>query len=57
MAAPWPRFRGGDATFSGNFSGSGNLTIGDTVNTGVVSLGGTTNAYLGSTSIVSGATL
>jgi autotransporter-associated beta strand protein len=48
---------GGDARFSGNFSGSGNLAIGDTVNTGVISLGGTANTYLGSTTILSGATL
>ncbi len=47
---------GGAASFSGNVTGPGNLTIGDTVNTGMVSLSGT-NTYTGSTTIVSGATL
>ena len=47
---------GGAASFSGNATGLGNLTIGDTVNTGMVSLSGT-NTYTGSTTIVSGATL
>ena len=47
---------GGARSFSGNFTGTGNLTHGDAVNTGMVSLSGT-NTYLGSTTIVSGATL
>ncbi len=46
----------GDGLFSGNITGTGGLTIGDAVNTGVVSLGGT-DTYLGNTTIVSGATL
>jgi fibronectin-binding autotransporter adhesin len=47
---------GGTADFQGNVTGSGALTIGDPVNNGTVELGGT-NAYLGATTIVGGATL
>jgi fibronectin-binding autotransporter adhesin len=46
----------GEAIFSGNLTGAGSLTIGDAVNTGTVALAAT-NTYLGSTIIVSGATL
>ena len=46
----------GFADLEGNITGSGVLTIGDAVNTGTVILGGT-NTYLGSTTIVNGATL
>jgi fibronectin-binding autotransporter adhesin len=47
---------GGTADFQGNITGSGSLTVGDAVNTGVVELSGS-NTYLGNTTIVSGATL
>ena len=46
----------GVADFQGNITGSGSLTIGDVVNAGTVDLSGT-NSYLGSTTIVNGATL
>jgi fibronectin-binding autotransporter adhesin len=46
----------GLADFQGNITGSGALTIGDAVNTGIVEFSGT-NTYLGSTTIVSGTTL
>jgi fibronectin-binding autotransporter adhesin len=46
----------GIADFQGNITGSGSLTIGDVVNTGIVEFSGT-NTYLGATSIVSGITL
>ena len=46
----------GVADFQGNITGAGGLTIGDAVNTGIVGLAGT-NTYLGTTTIVSGATL
>ena len=46
----------GAAEFQGDITGPGDLTVGDTVNTGVVGLSGN-NTYLGSTNIVSGAAL
>ena len=47
--------QGGAASLSG-LTGPGNLIIGNTVNTGMISLSGA-NTYAGSTTIVSGATL
>jgi hypothetical protein len=46
----------GTTDFQGNITGTGGLTIGDGANTGIVGLAGT-NTYLGSTTIVVGATL
>jgi fibronectin-binding autotransporter adhesin len=46
----------GAAEFQGDITGPGDLTVGDTVNTGVVGLSGN-NTYLGSTNIVNGAAL
>ncbi len=46
----------GVADFQGNIAGSGALTVGDPVNTGIVDFSGT-NTYLGNTTIVSGTTL
>jgi outer membrane autotransporter protein len=47
---------GGLADFEGVITGSGPLTIGDTVHTGTVELGGT-NTYTGSTTVLNGVTL
>jgi autotransporter-associated beta strand protein len=47
---------GGRADFQGDITGSGTLTVGDVVNTGIVEFSGT-NTYLGATSILSGITL
>ena len=47
---------GGVTDFQGSITGSGSLTVGDVVNTGTVDLSGT-NAYLGSTTAVTGTTL
>jgi fibronectin-binding autotransporter adhesin len=47
---------GASTDFQGDITGSGGLTIGDGVHTGIVGLAGT-NTYLGSTMILSGATL
>ena len=46
----------GVTDFQGNITGTGGLTIGDAVNTGIVGLAGA-NTYLGGTTIGSGATL
>ena len=43
----------GQAVYLGNITGSGNLTFGDAVNTGVVNLGGI-NTYTGNSTIASG---
>jgi fibronectin-binding autotransporter adhesin len=47
---------GGTAVFAGNITGTGSLTVGDVLHTGIVRLAGT-NTYLGATTIVEGATL